>query len=153
MSITSVLCLITLGLTDEVIGVHFLPISKIYAFTSSSFVISSIIISALLYGEINKFKVSLKDCEKKTFVLLRIALICIGFLLVFDILQWKYAYSDWKGKIFNENSQAMCEWAIVVIAILLPPIYSKFFRDSNLSFMLKKEKKTEREIELSEVSN
>ena len=152
-SIVSVLCLPVSSLSDEVIGVHFLPVARIYAFTSSSFVISCFVLAGLLYQEIHKYRAALKDDEKKRFVALTVLMSLVGVLIVFDLFQWKFAYSDWKGTVFNENVQSETEWLILTTSIGLPIVFSKFFRESNINFMLKKHKKIiEREIELSEVN-
>ena len=65
LSIISSASLPILGLTNEIIGNHILPISMIYSFSSSTFVISSAIITVIIYNEISNFHVSLKDNEKK----------------------------------------------------------------------------------------
>lgn len=154
LSVTSSICLPLLSLTDEVIGVHAIPLIKIYNLCSSCFIVSNLIICYLIYKEISNFQVSLKEYERKWLWVLRGILLIVILLILFDCLQWKYAYSEYHGEFFNENAQSKTEWLLTAIGLFLPPLFSVFFRDSNVHFSLKlPESAAYNEIELSGVPN
>ena len=65
LSIISSISLPILGLTDEVLGNHIIPIQEIYTLSIFTFVLSSAINTIIIYKEIKNSYVSLKENEKK----------------------------------------------------------------------------------------
>ncbi|OMJ69136.1 hypothetical protein SteCoe_33233 [Stentor coeruleus] len=156
LSICSSISLPILSLSDEVIDVHVLPVSFIYNFSSSTFVVSNLILTVLAYLELRNFYSALNDKEKKWYRFLQVVIFLIFFLVTLDFLQWKYSTSSIRNQILSENGQSVTEWCLVTIGIFLPVIFSLFFRDSNLHFALKSEVVKEDDtfdIELSEVNS
>ena len=151
LSFLSSLSLPALSLSDEVIAVHYLPLDTLYRLSSSTFVISSLILLILILQELEVHSVSLTQSEKKWYLVLKLQSLLLLSLIVFDILQWKYANSDFKGPIFNDNMQSKIEWVLLFLALLLPAFISKFFRESTMTIELKLHK-TLHEIELSQLS-
>lgn len=151
LSFLSSLSLPILSLSDEVIAVHYLPLDIIYRLASSTFVISSLILLVLILQELEVHSVSLTQSEKKWYFILKLQSILLFSLLVFDLLQWKYANSDFKGPIFNDNMQSKVEWVILFLALILPAFISKFFRESTMTIELKINQSLQ-EIELSQIS-
>ena len=161
LSFTSSSSLPVLALSNEVIGVHWIPVTTIYSFSSSLFLISTLMLTCMLYKQINNLRDSLKDTEKKWFWALRVTLVLIILLGIGAVIAWKYSYSSLNNKLFNQNIQSLCEWGVTFLSIILPPTFAQFFRNSNLSFVksstssydtnLDSENKIE--IELSDVIN
>lgn len=150
LSTFSSISLSLLALSDEVVGIHLLPVTKIYAFSCSTFVISSVILAALIYKEINNLYDSLRTSEKIWLWVLRAVLFAIGTLAVIAIVAWKYSYSSLSEKVFNSNVQSISEWGATSLSIFLPYIYSKLFRNSTLSFLIFSHVEENTEIEMSE---
>lgn len=156
LSICSSISLPVLSLSDEVIDVHVLPVSFIYNFSSSTFVVSNLILTILAYFELRNFYSALNDKEKKWYRFLQGVIFLMFLLIVLDFLQWKYSTSSIRNAILSENGQSVNEWCLVTIGIFLPVMFSMFFRDSNLHFALKSEaakKEDTFDIELSEVNS
>ena len=160
LSFTSASSLPILALSDEVIGVHLLPVTTIYSFSSSCFLISTLLLTCMLYKQIHNIRDSLKDTEKKWLLVLRMILVLIIGLGICAVIAWKYSYSSLSEKLFNQNMQSMCEWGITFLSIILPPAFARFFRNSNLSFMKSRDSlepiidsQNKTEIELSDIIN
>lgn len=135
VSIVSTISLPMIGLTNESIDIYTIPVPKLYNFSSSSFVISTFIATLMVYDELNRFKVTLKDNEKLYLVVLKAMVWTIRFLFGFCLLQWTLGYGSYKGMIFNQNLQSASEWGIFFVAAMLPFVFSKFFRDYNLDLL------------------
>lgn len=145
LSTITCISLSTLSLFDEVISVNYFPIEKIYRFSSSSFFVSSVILTLIIFNELLILQVSLKSSEKKWFLALKFLLFLLSALLTFDLILWKYAVWDNKS-ILNENTQSLTEWSILTLSTFIPPFLSKFYRESNLTFSLKLPKSPEYEL-------
>lgn len=130
----SAVSLPVIGLTDEVNAVHSIPWEPINKFFCMIFLISNVAWSLLAYLSLRKMSPTLNSSEKKWYYALNAMMGLLAFLGVFYLLQWKYAYSVSAGLLFNENIQALCEWAILTLGILAPTVFSQFFRGFILSF-------------------
>lgn len=150
LSFITCISLSTLSLFDEVISVNSFPIEKIYRFSSSSFFVCSVILTFIIFNELLIIQVSLKSSEKKWFLALKVQLLVILSLIIFDLFLWKYAIWD-NSSIINENTQSLIEWLIFILSTYIPPFFSKFYRESKLTFSLKLGKSAE--VELTNLSN
>lgn len=123
-----------IGLTDEVNGVHMIPLEPIYSFLSASFLILNVLWSGLVFFLIYNSRSSLNLQENRWFCILSFMLSSFAIMFMVTLIEWNWAYSTYSNSLLNENVEAMCEWALVTIAILLPPVFCQFFRGFFLTF-------------------
>lgn len=135
-----------IALTDEVNGVHILPLESMNSFFSSIFVILSVIWLFLGYGSVVKLLPSLNANERAWLFRLKLLLFLIGGLVVLAAVEWHYSYTVYSNNFLNENIEATCEWLIVCIAIFIPAVFAQFFRNYTLNFSVKVQEKSEIEL-------
>jgi hypothetical protein len=144
LSICALLPLI--ALTDEVNGVHILPLESLNSFFCVSFVLLCIIWLALGFSSIRKLTPSLNIHERSWFFRLKVILFTISVLTVTAVVQWHYSYTVYSNAFLNENIEAVCEWLVVSLGIFIPAVFAQFFRNYSLSFSVRSQDRAEFEL-------
>jgi hypothetical protein len=135
-----------IALTDEVNGVHILPLEPLNAFFSTVFVILSVVWTVLGFGSVQKMTPSLNIHERAWYFRLKVMLMAMCGLTVLAVVEWYYSYTIYSSAFLNENIEAVCEWLIVCLAIILPAVFTQFFRSYSLTFSVKVSQKNEFEL-------
>lgn len=135
-----------IALTDEVNGVHILPLEPLNSFFSAVFAILCVIWIFLGYGSVKKLLPSLNIHEHAWLFRLKVMLFMVLGLTVLAAVEWHYAYTVYSNDLLNENIEAVCEWLIVCIVIFIPAVFSQFFRNYSLNFSVKVQEKSEIEL-------
>lgn len=68
-----------------------------------------------------------------------------AFFAICSLLEWEYAYSLKENYFFNENAKSVCEWILVTLSAILPPVFCQFFRGLVLDFTISNNKEKYRE--------
>jgi hypothetical protein len=134
------------ALTDEVNGVHFLPLEPLNSLFSALFVILSVIWTVLGYGSVVKLMPSLNIHEHAWLFRLKVMLVSVLGLTVLAVVEWQYAYTVYSNSYLNENIEAVCEWVVVCISIFLPAVFAQFFRNYSLNFSVRVQEKVQFEL-------
>ncbi|CAG9327957.1 unnamed protein product [Blepharisma stoltei] len=143
-----------ISLVDEVNSVHILPLEFIYVFLSTCFIISNLAWSSLVYSLLLLSKSTFNAQERHWFFILSVFLGVFVFISIINIVEWNWAYSIPSNLLINENAEAICEWILVSISIMVPPIFCQFFRGFLLTFTVnsgksKENEKSNEDIELA----
>ena len=68
--------------------------------------------------------------------------ICVGLgLLICNIYQWYYAYTEEAGFWVNQNIEAVFEWTVVSMVVFLPYFYTSTIPLISVSFEISREDK------------
>ena len=139
--ITGLSCLITLilplvALTDEVNGVHYLPLETIQVFLANLFTILSIMWTVLSYRVISRHSNALNSDETAWLLRLRVMIIYMSVMIVVLLIERQFCYSEYANAFLNEQAESVVEWILVCNGILMPIFFAQFFRRFNISFSI-----------------
>ena len=136
-----------IAITDEVNGVHIIPLEPVNNALSIFFIMGSFTWVYFGFRSIQKMSESFNENEKFWYKVLRgIVIVLIGMVIV-TIIEWKFCYSQYSGEWVNEHIESICEWIIMIIFIVLPTVFCQFYRGFSLSFTVESSNKETKIIE------
>ncbi|CAG9315753.1 unnamed protein product [Blepharisma stoltei] len=114
-----------ISMIDEGNSSHVVPLEKIHYWIMIGFicgVLAWIYMSLLC---INAISIPKENLIWKDFLLKYLA---IGFaILLVNLYEYKYAYTEQANWFTNQNVEAACEWMVISMTVFLPFIYSLVF--------------------------
>jgi hypothetical protein len=125
LSLASDVLLLLIGIIDELNGLYFLILDDVHIFISLSFFVVTFAWAYLLLDEFNKLDLPFSETHALT--------VCnrlfnfIGIWGIVTILQWHFAYTIYSNVFVNENTEALCEWILIIASAYSPYFLSKMF--------------------------
>lgn len=124
------------AVTDEVNGVHYLPLETIQVFLANLFTILSIIWAILAYRVISKSSNALNSDETTWLLRLRVLMIYMTIMFVVLLIERQFCYSAYANSFINETVESVVEWVLVCGGIITPIFFAQFFRRYYISFSI-----------------
>jgi hypothetical protein len=106
--------LVTLAVVDEVNGIIIHSLEGSHVFLSLSFLLLSLTWGYIVWRE----SVSSKLCSLASTTRTHLGL--CAFLAALALYEWEFAYTIHSSSLVNETAEALCEWLLVIVAVLTP---------------------------------
>ncbi|CAG9320690.1 unnamed protein product [Blepharisma stoltei] len=154
--IASCLFLPLIAYTNDINGTHVLPFEPIHNFACIVFLFANILWSCMVFLNIKNTETVLNSKEKSWYFFLNAILWSWVAIGVLALLEWEFAYSLYANSLFNEYVKSLCEWVLVTLAIVMPPVFCQFFRGLVLTFTIDfdlKETGKDESVEMADLKN
>lgn len=124
--------LICASVVDEVNGFLIMPMAGFHVFYSLS---ALVVGCAWLYFVLDAFSNSRLKGSLWLLVMKKLSIV-LGVLATVTVLEWLFASSVYWNILINENVEAVCEWALLALAIAVPAVLVKALPEFRVSLSL-----------------
>jgi len=123
--------LIIIGLVDELNGIHLHPMEYVHIAFSLTFVVVNFVWQNIVLAALERF---VHEFDKKVWVK-RANLLnkLLAIMTIITMLQWHFAYTIYSNFLVNENTEAISEWILVILASLVPGTFANACSDLTLT--------------------